>query len=147
MCPTDTQLYDSTVKHNASKSGHTLGPHGCLACGQEPEKALQSQAGYLSTSIQGPGHLHTPRVVFLPWQCLQNSSGANTTCTKRCAVPLRLSCVLAAFLTSCLENPIPYKNHSSLTNLSDIPDLKEVTLVTMGQLFNKICLERFYWLL
>lgn len=102
---------------------------------------------YLSTSIQSLGCLHTSRVVFLSWQCLQNCSGANSTCTKCCAIPLRLSCVFVAFLLSYLENPIPYKNHSSWTNSPDIPDLKEVIVLTMGQLFNKTCLERFYWIL
>lgn len=49
------------------------------------------------------------------------------------SVPLQLSCVLLAFLISCLENPIPYKNHFSSTNSPDIPDLKEMIVVTMGQ--------------
>lgn len=129
--------------NQGTPSGHM----GAWHVVRNPKKALLAQAGYLSTSTQGLGHLHTSRVLFLPWQCLQNCSGANTTCTKHCAVPLRLSCGLVAFLTSCLENPIPYKNHSSSNNSSDIPDLKEALVVTMGQLFNKTCLQRFYWLL
>lgn len=128
--------------NQGTPSGH-MGPGMC----SEPKKALQSQAGYLATSIQGLGHLHTSRGVFLPEKCLQNCSGANTPCTKCCAFPLWLCCLLGASLISWLENPIPYKKHSLSTNTLDIPDLKEVIVGTMGQLFNKTCLETLFWLL